>query len=107
MNLKLTNARVLIATIRQLGGCPCPRCLIQTAQLHNVGMSCDRRGRSTLARSNTSRSELVAAACSLIYNKNYGVDSTGVETLLKPHSWVPTSVSVIISHLLLPLLTLD
>lgn len=95
--LKLTKARVLIATIRQLGGCPCPRCLIPTTRLHNLGMSRDRQQRSTLARSDASRSQLVATARNLIYEKNYGVGSAAVESLLKPNSWVPTSVSVTVS----------
>jgi hypothetical protein len=33
----------------------------------------------------------------LIYEKNYGVDSTAVKALLKPDSWVPNLVSIIIS----------
>jgi hypothetical protein len=66
-------------------------------QLHNLGMSRDRQQRTTLARSDASRSKLVATARNIIYNKNYGVDSTAVETHLKPHSWVPTSVSLSIS----------
>ncbi|KAG1777570.1 hypothetical protein EV702DRAFT_1197182 [Suillus placidus] len=42
-------------------------------------------------RSNALRSPLVTTARDLIYNKNYGVDSTQVESLLKPDSWVPSS----------------
>ncbi|OJA16859.1 hypothetical protein AZE42_09971 [Rhizopogon vesiculosus] len=83
--------KVLVATIWQLGGCPCPQCLIPTAHLHNLGMSHDRQQHSMLARSDASRSQLVAMACNLIYEKNYGVDSAAVESLLKPNSWVPTS----------------
>ncbi|KAG1748520.1 hypothetical protein EDD22DRAFT_958151 [Suillus occidentalis] len=83
--------KVLVATIWQLGGCPCPRCLIPMGQLHNLGMQHDRQQRTTLACSNASRSKLVATVCDIIYKKNHGVDSTAVETLLKPNSWVPTS----------------
>jgi hypothetical protein len=62
----------------------------------------DRQQRVTLARSDTSRSPLVATARGLIYEKHYGVDSTAVETILKPDSWVPTSVRMpvgLFSHL--------
>ncbi|KAG1832562.1 hypothetical protein F4604DRAFT_1945993 [Suillus subluteus] len=83
--------KVLVATIRQLGGCPCPRCLIPIARLQNLGMSRDRQQCSTLARSNASRNQPVATARSLVYEQNYGVDSTAVELLLKPESWVPNS----------------
>ncbi|KAG1793758.1 hypothetical protein EV424DRAFT_1288407, partial [Suillus variegatus] len=34
--------------------------------------------------------QLVIAACRQIYKKHYGIDSTVVEALLKPESWVPT-----------------
>ncbi|KAG2740831.1 hypothetical protein P692DRAFT_20689050, partial [Suillus brevipes Sb2] len=83
--------KVLIATIRQLGGCPCPRCLIPMGRLHNLGMTRDRQQRVTLARSDASRSQLVKTARGFIYEDNYGVDSTAVEDLLKRDSWVPTS----------------
>ncbi|KAG2059281.1 hypothetical protein BDR06DRAFT_979903 [Suillus hirtellus] len=83
--------KVLVATIQQLGGCPCPRCLIPTVWLQHLGMSHDRQQRSTLARSYASRSQPVAAACSLIYERNYGIDSTAIESLLKPELWVPNS----------------
>ncbi|KAG1857827.1 hypothetical protein F4604DRAFT_1931350 [Suillus subluteus] len=83
--------KVLVVTIRQLGGCPCPRCLIPIARLRNLGMSRDRQQHSTLARSNASRNQPVATARSLVYEQNYGVDSTAVELLLKPESWVLNS----------------
>ncbi|KIK46533.1 hypothetical protein CY34DRAFT_62856, partial [Suillus luteus UH-Slu-Lm8-n1] len=83
--------KVLIATIRQLGGCPCPRCLVPMREVQNLGTSYDRKQRAILARSDASRSKLVATARGFIYNMNRGVDSTAVESLLKPHSWVPTS----------------
>ncbi|KAG0695162.1 hypothetical protein DFH29DRAFT_1005685 [Suillus ampliporus] len=38
-----------------------------------------------------SGSQLVATARDLIYKNNLGVDSTGVELLLKPNSWVPNT----------------
>jgi hypothetical protein len=86
------DTRALIATIRQLGGCPCPRCLIPKSRLHNLGMTRDRQQRTTLQRSHGDQKPLVDTARKLIYEKNYGVDSTGVENLLKPCSWVPTYV---------------
>lgn len=62
-------------------------------------MSRDRQQRSNLARSDASRSQVVSTARSLIYEKNHGVDSTAVESLLKPDSWVPTSVRMTTSFL--------
>ncbi|KAG2057274.1 hypothetical protein BDR06DRAFT_980942 [Suillus hirtellus] len=83
--------KVLVATIWQLGGCPCPRCLIPTARLQNLGMSHDRQQCSMLVQSNVSRSQPIATARNLIHKKNLSVDSTAVEALLKPDLWVPNS----------------
>jgi hypothetical protein len=91
--------RVLIATIRQLGGCPCPRCLIPKIRLHSLGMARDRQQRTTLLRSDEARDQLVVTARSIIYDQNRGVDSIAVENLLKPCSWVPTCVSNFITCL--------
>ncbi|KAG2346000.1 hypothetical protein BDR05DRAFT_974834 [Suillus weaverae] len=81
----------LVATIRQLGGCPCLRCLIPMGRLQSLGMICDRQQCATVVRSDASRSQLVVTARDIIYKKNYGVNSVAVESLLKPHSWVPSS----------------
>ncbi|KAG2054377.1 hypothetical protein BDR06DRAFT_982438 [Suillus hirtellus] len=88
---ELFQAQVLVATIQQLGGCPCPRCLIPTMWLQNLGMSCDRQQHSMLAWSNVSRSQPIATARNLIYKKNLGVDSMAVKALLKPDLWVLNS----------------
>lgn len=84
--------RVLIATVRNLGGCPCPRCLIPKNRIQNMGMPQDRQQRQTLSRSDEKRRMLVNDARSLIYEHNYAVGSAAVEHILKPQSWVPTSV---------------
>ncbi|KAG2029658.1 hypothetical protein BDR03DRAFT_936805 [Suillus americanus] len=83
--------KVLVATIRQLGGCPCSRCLTPMNMLHHLGTSGNRQQCTTLARSNTSRSQLVATARDIIYTNNLGVDSAAVESILKSHSWVPNN----------------
>lgn len=78
-----------------MGACPCPRCLIPKARIHNLGMTRDRQQRKTLRRvDSVDRRAKVATARSLIYENNYAVDSAGVERLLKEESLVPTAVSV-------------
>ena len=86
--------RVLIATVRNLGGCPCPRCLIPKDRIQNMGMFRDRLQRETLERNDERRGAMVNAARSLIYEKNFAVGSAAVERILKQQSWVPTSVSL-------------
>ena len=85
--------RVLIATIRNLGTCPCPRCLIPKAHTHLFATESDLRQRILLFRSDTAqRCEKVMSACKLIYERHYAVDTSHVEELLKDESLVPTTV---------------
>ena len=91
--------RILLTSIRNLGACPCPRCLIPLARVHNLGMARDVSQRTTLMRiDNARRRNNVATARQLIYEKNYLVNSAAVEDLLKPESLVPTSVCSGLSH---------
>lgn len=86
--------RILIASIRNLGNCPCPRCEIELSKVHNVGMPLDRKQRRTKARhDNTSRRDDIRDARALIYDHGHLVNSAEVERMLKPKSLVPTAVS--------------
>jgi hypothetical protein len=95
LNVALTlYGRILLASIRDKGHCPCPRCLIPLSRVQNVGMPQDMMQRETLARvDNEDRRRTVNIAREIIYKKNYAVDTDNVVTLLKPQSLVPTSVS--------------
>ncbi|KIK32395.1 hypothetical protein CY34DRAFT_101573 [Suillus luteus UH-Slu-Lm8-n1] len=84
--------KALLATIRNLGGCPCPRCLILKSRIQNLGLPLDMKQRQTLARiDNDARKSKVTVARSHIYDLGYGIRSTAVENLLKEHSLVPTT----------------
>lgn len=86
--------RVLLASIRDKGRCPCPRCLIPLSRVQNMGMPRDMKERKTLARvDNEDRRRTVEIAREIIYKKNYAVDNDNVEALLQGQSLVPTSVS--------------
>jgi hypothetical protein len=86
--------RVLLACIRNLGGCPCPRCTIRLSDVHLVGTKRDRDKRITMARIDDEHLKFkISRARELIYQDNYAVDSAGVERLLKPLSLVPTEVT--------------
>lgn len=85
--------RILIATIRNLGRCPCPRCLITIDRVQNLGMARDMRQRETMAREdNIRRRNLIDAARKVIYERNFRVNSAGVEKMLRDMSLVPTVV---------------
>jgi hypothetical protein len=89
--------RILIASIRNLGNCPCPRCLIPLNRVHNLGMARDITQRATMTRVDDSqRRSIVFAARRIIYELNLQVNSTAVENLLREISLVPTVVCDII-----------
>src|ERR1700761_5317757 len=87
--------RVLLATIRDNGDCPCPRCLTPKSKLHLMGLAHD-----IAFRANHLRKYLrgkIEAARRAIYTFGFGVRSKKVEDLLKETSSVPTYASVLLS----------
>ena len=93
MSLTQSFERILIASIRNLGRCPCPRCLIPLDRVANMGMRRDMTQRRTLARiDDVKRRNRVETAREKIYEQGYVVDSTAVEDLLQEDSLVPTAV---------------
>lgn len=86
--------RIILASIRDRGYCPCPRCLIPLERVQYMGMARDMRQRVTLARvDDDAKRRKVEIARDIIYKKNYAVDSAAVEAILKEESLVPASVS--------------
>jgi hypothetical protein len=87
--------RILIAGIRNLGVCPCPRCLIPKSRVHNIGTATDMRQRKSLLRvDDIHRRNKVFAARRVIYEKQYQVNSKAVERMLQTESWVPNLVRI-------------
>ncbi|KAI6116540.1 hypothetical protein EDD16DRAFT_1708409 [Pisolithus croceorrhizus] len=83
--------KVLIARIKFLGTCPCPRCLIKKTDLHKMGMAHDMRHRIKKIRvDDCDRHCHIAAVCRLIFEKGISVDSEQVKALLNEFSYVPT-----------------
>ena len=87
------NSRVLLATIRNLGSFPCPRCLIAKARMPKVGTIVDDKQRENNKRvANDALFSNIELARTWIYNEGLGVKSAAVERLLSPTSQVPTVV---------------
>jgi hypothetical protein len=85
--------RILIAGVRNLGTCPCPRCLIPLARVHNLGMDRDMSQRKTMARvDDHQRRHKILSARRFIYDLNHAVNSAAVEALLRKESLVPNIV---------------
>lgn len=83
--------KVILASIRDKGFCPCPRCLMPLARVQSMGMVRDMKERCTLARvDDEARRWSVQMARDIIYNKGFAVDTNAVEALLRPQSLVPT-----------------
>ncbi|KAH7904408.1 hypothetical protein BJ138DRAFT_1138545 [Hygrophoropsis aurantiaca] len=88
----LLDDEILLACIRNMGGCPCPRCLIPLSRVPDLGMARDMAQRRTLARTDDAhRRNAISNARKLIYEQGWAVDSAPVERLLKPDSLVPTA----------------
>lgn len=98
--------RAALATIRNLGDFPCPRCLTPITLAHNFGTPDDKQQRITNARvDNQDRRHKITKARKLIYGKittkknvNFGVGSAAVERLLKGQSLVPIDVCISITE---------
>lgn len=87
--------RVLLSSIRNLGACPCPRCLIPKTRIHNLGKIQDRKERVTKKRvDDNERRHKVTTARKFIYDQHHTVDSAAVDAVLKPQSLVPTTVRI-------------
>jgi Plavaka transposase len=84
--------RVLLATIRDKGLCPCPRCLVTKSKLDRLGLISDTKLRIVKARKYNMGS--VKKARKAIYELGKPIGGVHVQGLLKATSAVPTSVSL-------------
>lgn len=93
--------RILLATIRNFGLCPCPRCLIPKDKIPDVGKVYDDRRRNTTSRiDSAARNFDIDTARKFIYENGEGVKSAAVERVLRDKSLVPTTVRPkLFSHL--------
>ncbi|KZV98671.1 hypothetical protein EXIGLDRAFT_606761 [Exidia glandulosa HHB12029] len=83
--------KVLLATIRDGGGCPCPRCRVRHGDMHKMGTKEDMETRRSEIRvDDAARRSKVEAARKVIYKDGYAVNNERIEDLLKDESYVPT-----------------
>ena len=85
--------RALLATIRDKGLCPCPRCLVPKSKLDQTGTKRDSKFR--LQNDRTYLFDRVLIARNAIYNSAAAIAGAAVNRLLKATSSVPTLVSQI------------
>ncbi|KAK7063419.1 GLOBIN domain-containing protein, partial [Favolaschia claudopus] len=82
--------KVLIATIKNFGGCPCPRCFVTKDAIHQMGTVHDMQRRKKIRIDSAYRRQIVDTARRWIFEKGYIIGGAGVNRILKPHSLVPT-----------------
>ncbi|KIM70496.1 hypothetical protein SCLCIDRAFT_18613 [Scleroderma citrinum Foug A] len=80
--------KVLLATIRDKGLCPCPQCYLAKKSFSGLGFPMDLMGRLSGARTYP-RNKIYAARC-VIYQLGKPIKGTAVESILKDWSLVPT-----------------
>ncbi|EGO02468.1 hypothetical protein SERLA73DRAFT_33721, partial [Serpula lacrymans var. lacrymans S7.3] len=78
--------KILIASIKNLGNCPCPRCLTPMTLVPNIGQDAI----VNICIDNADQQKKVAVAHDLIYKKKYAVNSNKVNGFLMAKSLVPT-----------------
>ena len=91
-----SSFRVLLATVRDNGLCPCPRCLMLKMKLDQMGNCWDISFRVREVR--WYLSDAVQQARKVIYQLGHAVAGTGVNGMLKSTSSVPVVVSTFLGR---------
>ncbi|KAG6905478.1 hypothetical protein DXG01_002467 [Tephrocybe rancida] len=90
--------KILIASIRNQGLCPCPRCLTAKTELSHLGTEVDQENRIALRRIDNEDHRLkMAKATSYIYDskKQFAINGSVIEKLLKDQSLVAVPILVV------------
>ncbi|KAL6307409.1 hypothetical protein BKA93DRAFT_816023 [Sparassis latifolia] len=83
--------KVLLATVHDMGACPCPRCLVPKAKIDQLGTAADMHRRETQRWVDDPEwRRKVMQARKFVYDLGFAVNSTAVGNLLQSESWVPT-----------------
>jgi len=90
---QLMRCRVMIATIRDNGLNPCPRCFTPKDEIFKIGRDDDRRARAELRRvDSVERQGRVERVRTDLYENGYALGGDHVDGALKDGSMVPTKV---------------
>nr|GAT45436.1 predicted protein [Mycena chlorophos] len=81
--------KVLLATIKSLGGCPCPRCFIAKTQIAETGTVNDMKRRANIRVDDRPRRTAIETVRRKIFESGNAVEGTAVKGVLKGKSWVP------------------
>jgi hypothetical protein len=84
--------RVMLATIRDQGLCPCPHCLVPKRKLDQLGVHADTRNR--ISKACKYDGETVREAQRSIYDLGMAINGAAIQRELKATSAVPMLVSI-------------
>ena len=94
LDIDIKHYRIILACIKFLGECPCPRCLVRKTDIPEMGTPRDLRKREKTSRvDNEHRRQKVERARAFIFEKGAAVNSNRVKGLLNSQSLTPTRVS--------------
>lgn len=95
-------SRVLIATIKNLGKCPCPCCLIELGEVWDLGKVIDKQRRANTRKPTHNLFRIIKKARKAIF-KGFKVSGSRVEGLLGGGSRVAVNVCLPLLPIILPL----
>nr|GAT50466.1 predicted protein [Mycena chlorophos] len=81
--------KILLATIKSLGGCPCPRCFVRKAQIAETGTVNDMKRRQAIRVDDEHRRSVIESARKAIFEQGSAIDGTTIKGMLQEKSWVP------------------
>ncbi|KAF7293648.1 hypothetical protein MIND_01144700 [Mycena indigotica] len=81
--------KVLLATIRSMGGRPCPRCFIVKKQIAETGTVNDMKRRQVLRVDDHPRRQTIEDARRAIFENGFAVAGSSIDKMLRQNSWVP------------------
>jgi hypothetical protein len=90
----ISKFRTLLACIKFLAQCPCPRCLILKSKVGDLGKKVDRRRRERYIREDSHwLRSTVTMVRDWLYRQGINITSKRVKDNLGPRSLIPTLVS--------------
>lgn len=87
--------RILLACIKYLANCLCPRCTVHKSEVAELGRKLDMRNRESKRREDSEKHQAdVDAAREKIFKQGRGVESAAVKKVLDTESYTTTRVSL-------------
>jgi hypothetical protein len=90
--LMFAARRVLLASIKSLGRCPCPRCFVEKENIGTLGTMVDRQRRNNIRKDSEARQSMIARVRGWIFEQGRSLTGPVLKRALGSTSSVPTVV---------------